>query len=347
MTRLGQAGLLRFAIRRIAVAIPALLGLALVTFALENYLPGNPIVRLLGQHEASKPAVVAAYRHRYGLDRPLPVRFASYIQHLLEGDLGHSFTTQQPVSRDLAAYFPATVELGLAALIITTVAGISAGVLAALTYRRWPDYVLRGIALISSGVPVFWLAVIALQVFYLRLHWFPGPEGRLSADLAPPPHFTGLYTVDALVAGQFGTFWNALWHLILPAAVLGAYFLGLLTRITRASLLDVLSANYLVAARSRGLPPWRIIIRHALPNGLVPILTVFGLAIGGMFAGAVLTESVFDWPGIGLYAVKTAENLDYSAVVGVTLLVGVVYVLSGALIDILYAVVDPRIRSVR
>jgi peptide/nickel transport system permease protein len=340
-----QGGLLRFAIRRIGVAIPALFGLTVVTFVLENFLPGSPVVRVLGQHEASIPSVVKAYKHSWGLDRPLPERYLSYIAHVFHGDFGYSFTTQQPVSHDLTSYFPATLELGLAALAFTTVFGVGAGMLAALSYRRWPDFALRGVALVSSGVPVFWLAVLALQIFYLHLHWFPGPEGRLSANVSPPPHVTGLYTVDSLLAGQFATFQNALWHLVLPAIVLGSYFLGLLTRITRASLLDVLSANYLMTARSKGLPPWRVILRHAMPNALIPTLTIFGLAVGGLFAGAVLTETVFDWPGIGRYAVQTAENLDYSAVVGVTLLVGIVYVLSGALIDILYGIVDPRIRA--
>jgi peptide/nickel transport system permease protein len=302
---------------------------------------------VLGQHEASMPSVVRAYKHTWGLDRPLPERYVAYMNQLVHGNLGHSFTTQQPVAHDLASYFPATIELGLAALIFTTVIGVGSGVLAALAYRRWPDYALRSMALISSGIPVFWLAVIALQIFYLHLHWFPGPEGRLSANVTPPPHVTGLYTVDALLHGQFSVFVDALWHLVLPAAVLGSYFLGLLTRITRASLLDVLSANYLMTARSKGIPSWRVIARHAMPNALIPTLTIFGLAVGGMFAGAVLTETVFDWPGVGRYAVQTAENLDYSAVVGVTLLIGVIYVLSGALIDILYGVVDPRIRAVR
>jgi peptide/nickel transport system permease protein len=329
------------------VAIPALIGLTIVTFVLENCLPGSPVVRVLGQHEASMPSVVRAYKHTWGLDRPLPERYVAYMNQLVHGNLGHSFTTQQPVAHDLASYFPATIELGLAALIFTTVIGVGSGVLAALAYRRWPDYALRSMALISSGVPVFWLAVIALQIFYLHLHWFPGPEGRLSANVTPPPHVTGLYTVDALLHGQFSVFVDALWHLVLPAAVLGSYFLGLLTRITRASLLDVLSANYLMTARSKGIPSWRVIARHAMPNALIPTLTIFGLAVGGMFAGAVLTETVFDWPGVGRYAVQTAENLDYSAVVGVTLLIGVIYVLSGALIDILYGVVDPRIRAVR
>ncbi len=333
-----------FAAKRIAFALPALLGLTLVTFVLESYLPGNPVVRLLGQHQAQNPKVVHAFEVAWGLDKPLPQRYFTYLWNLLHGNLGMSFTTERLVSFDLGQYFPATVELALAAIVFTSVAGISGGIIAALAYRKWPDYVLRAFALICSGIPVFWLGIIALQIFYLHFHWFPGPEGRLSLTVAPPPTVTGLYTVDALLAGEWGTFWNALWHLVLPALVLGSFFLGLLLRITRASLLDVLSANYLTTARAKGLSAARVILRHALPNAFVSSLTILGLAVGGLLSGAVLTETVFDWPGIGRYLVQAADNLDYSAVVGCTLLIGVVYVLTGALVDILYAVIDPRVR---
>jgi peptide/nickel transport system permease protein len=339
-----KSGLGRFVVRRTAVAVPALLGLAVVTFVLENYLPGNPVVRLLGQHQAANPKAVAILEKAWGLNKPLPLRFVTYLWNLLHGNLGMSFTTGRPVAFDLGQYFPATVELGLAALVFTGVLGFAGGIAAALSYRRWPDYVLRGVALISSGVPVFWLGILALQIFFLHLHWFPGPEGRLSLSVSPPPHVTGLYTVDALIDGEYATFWNALWHLVLPAMVLGSYFLGLLLRITRASLLNVLQSNFLMTARSKGLPLRKIIVRHAVPNAMVSSLTVLGLAIGGLLSGAVLTETVFDWPGIGRYLVVAAENLDYSAVVGCTLLIGAVYVVTGALVDILYAALNPRIR---
>lgn len=340
----GQSGLGRFVVRRIAVAVPALLGLAVVTFILENFLPGNPIVRILGVHQSENPKAVAIFRKAWGLNQPLPQRFITYLWHLLHGNLGMSFTTGRPVAFDLGQYFPATLELGLTALVFTGVLGFSGGILAALSYRRWPDYVLRGIALISSGVPVFWLGILALQIFFLHFHWFPGPEGRLSLNVTPPPHVTGLYTIDSLIAGEYMTFWNAVWHLVLPAMVLGSFFLGLLLRITRASLLNVLQSNFLMTARSKGLPGARVILRHALPNAMVSSLTVLGLAIGGLLSGAVLTETVFDWPGIGRYLVVGAENLDYSAVVGCTLLIGLIYVVTGAFIDILYASLNPRIR---
>jgi peptide/nickel transport system permease protein len=340
----NRSGLGRFVVRRIAVAVPALVGLTVVTFVLESYLPGSPLIRLLGQHQAENPKVVQAFEKAWGLNRPLPQRYLTFLWHLLHGNLGLSFTTGRTVSFDLGQYFPATIELALVAMVFTAIFGMGGGVLAALSYRRWPDYLLRGIALVSSGVPVFWLGIVALEVCYLRFHWFPGPEGRLSLIVTAPPHRTGLYTVDALINGEYATFWNALWHLILPAMVLGSYFLGLLLRITRASLLSVLQSNFLMTARAKGLPVARVILRHALPNALVSSLTVLGLAIGGLLSGAVLTETVFDWPGIGRYLVQAAENLDYSAVVGCTLLIGVVYVVTGALVDILYAAMNPRIR---
>lgn len=340
----GQRGLGRFILRRLAVAVPALLGLTVVTFVLESYLPGNPIVRLLGMHEATNKAFVRAYMRRWGLDKPLPERYLTYLWNLLHGNLGTSTTTLRPVGFDLSQYFPATAELALAAMVFMGVVGVGGGIVAALTYRKWPDYVLRGYALISSGVPVFWLGILALELFYLRLHWLPGPDGRLSSNITPPPHVTGLYTVDALLAGQWGTLWNAVSHLILPAIVLGSYFLGLLLRITRASLLNVLNADYLKTARAKGLPVRRVILRHALPNAFVSSITVLGLAVGALLSGAVLTETVFNWPGIGSYMVQAAQNLDYSAVVGCTLLIGTIYVATGALVDICYALLDPRVR---
>ncbi len=336
--------LLQYVVRRFLLAIPTIIGLSIVTFVLANYLPGDPLVRLLGERGAANPKIVATYTKRWGLDKSGPERYFVYMRNLVHGDLGRSTTTQRAVAKDLFDFFPATIELALAAIVVAAVGGVAAGMLAARFKSRWPDAGVRLLALLGSGVPVFWLGLLALEVFYLRLHWVPGPEGRLSSSTHVPPHTTGMYTFDALVHGQWATLWDALRHLILPAFVLGAYFLGLIARMVRASLLEIGGANYLVAARARGMSERRIMLVHALPNALIPVITVLGLAVGGLLAGAVLTETVFAWPGIGRYAVDTAKGLDYQAVLGVTILIGVIYVVSNVIVDVLYATLDPRIR---
>jgi peptide/nickel transport system permease protein len=337
-------GITRFAGRRLLVAVPTLFGLLVVTFLLANYLPGDSLTRLLGDRAASDPEIAAAYRAKWGLDQPLPVRFWTYLQNLVTGDLGQSVVSRRGVADDLADALPATIELAVAAILVAGTAGLVLGIIAAYCHRRWPDLVVRLIALFASGVPVFWLGLLLLQVLYLNLGWFPGPEGRLGQGHLPPPTITGAYTVDALLSGQWGTFADAAAHLLLPAFTLGSFFVGLLARITRASMLDVLRAPYLVTARSKGLSPREVLVVHSLPNALLPTVTILGLAVGGLLAGAVLTESVFSWPGIGRYAVDAARALDYQAILGVTLLIGVVYVLTNAVVDIVYAALDPRIR---
>jgi peptide/nickel transport system permease protein len=337
-------GITRFALRRLLLAIPTLLGLLVVTFGLANSLPGDPLARLLGDVAGSNPAAVSAYRAEWGLDQPLWERFFIYVQNLAGGNFGMSTLTRRGVAEDLMNFLPATAELAFAAIFVAAVFGLVLGSLAAIFHNRWPDFVVRIIALVASGVPVFWLGLISLQILYLKLGWFPGPEGRLGRGFAPPPTVTGAYTVDALLAGDLSTFANAAGHLILPAAVLGSFFLGLLARMTRASMLDVLRAPYLVTARSKGLSRRTMAQFHVLPNALIPTVTVLGLAVGGLLAGAVLTETVFSWPGIGRYAVDAAKALDYQAILGVTFLIGFIYVLTNAIVDIVYAALDPRIR---
>lgn len=337
-------GIFFFAIRRLLTAIPTLFGLLVVTFVLANYMPGDPLARLLGDVGGSNPEVVARYREQWGLDRPLWEQFFIYVGNLLQGDLGQSTFSRRNVMLDIQDYLPATIELAVAAMLVAGIFGLILGSLAAVFHNRWPDFVVRFVALLASGVPVFWLGLIALQLFYLTLGIAPGPEGRLSSSVNAPPSITGAYTVDAILSADGIAFWDALRHLVLPAMVLGAFFLGLVARMMRASMLDVLKAPYLATARAKGLKLSTIVRAHILPNALIPTITVVGLAIGGLLAGAVLTETVFSWPGIGRYAVDAAKALDYQAILGVTLLIGVVYVITNAVIDIVYAALDPRIR---
>jgi peptide/nickel transport system permease protein len=337
-------GLLRFAVRRLLLSLPTLFGLLVITFLLTNYLPGDPLARLLGDRAGSNPEIVAAYRAEWGLDRPLYEQFVTYLGNLLTGNLGQSTLSQRPVADDLTNYLPATIELTVCAITVAGVLGLVLGIVAALFHRRWPDVAVRGLALVASGVPVFWMALVSLQVFYLGLGWVPGPEGRLGRGVDEPPRVTGAYTVDALLSGQWSVFADALYHLILPSIVLGLFFLGLLARITRASMLEALAAPYVVTARSKGISGLALIRVHVLPNALIPTITVLGLAVGGLLSGAVMTETVFSWPGVGRYAVDAARALDFQAVLGVTLVIGLIYVVTNALVDIAYAALDPRIR---
>lgn len=330
--------------RRLLAAVPTLFGLVVIAFIFANYLPGDPLARLLGERNGDNPVLRAAYESEWGLDKPAPERFWIYLTNLAHGNLGTSSLSRRPVSTDLAEYLPATIELAVAAILVAGLLGIAFGITAAFFHNRWPDATVRTVALLASGVPVFWLGLVALQVFYVGLGVMPGPEGRLSAGVAPPPHITGAYTLDSLLTGNWATFSNALWHMVLPALVLGSFFLGLLARITRASTLEVLRAPYLVTARAKGLRRRTTMWFHLLPNVLIPTVTVLGLAVGGLLAGAVLTETVFSWPGIGRYAVDAAKAIDFQAILGVTLLIGFIYVITNAVVDVTYGLLDPRIR---
>ena len=284
-----------------------------------------------------------AFREHYGLDKPLPIQYALYLQHLAEGDLGESEQSHRPVRTDLAEYVPATAELALTSIIIAFALGIALGVIAAVRRNRLTDQVLRVLSLGGISMPTFWLALVALYVFFFQLGWVPG-SGRLDPGVAPPPHVTGLYTFDGLIAGQLDVLGNALQHLILPACVLAAYNIGLLTRFTRSAVLEVINNDYVLAARAKGLPERTVILRHVLRAALPPIITVGGLAFANVMTGTVLVESIFSWPGIGQYAFHSATTLDLPAIMGVSLFVAVVYIGVNFLVDVLYGIVDPRIR---
>lgn len=333
----------KFLIRRLLISIPTLLGVAVTTFAIAHFIPGEPLAAVLGQRQLGNPEVVARYRAKWGLDKSVPEQFYIYAKNLVQGDLGVSIRNQRPVSEDLAEFFPATVELALAALGLAIGGGLLLGVLAAIKRDTVVDQGVRIIALIGSSMPVFWMALVFLQVFYASLGWFPGP-GRLDSALAPPPHRTGLFVIDGILAGNWEVTWNAMSHLALPALVLGWYQMGLIARITRAAMLDAFSADYVRTARAKGLGERAVVFRHVFRNARLPILTVIGLAVAGLMAGAVQTETIFSWPGIGRYAVHSSEALDFPAIMGVTLLIAILFISANLLVDLLYGVLDPRVR---
>ena len=341
--RLPSRLFLRFLGRRLAALILLGLGITFVAFALTELVPGDPAAANLGQRAIGDPAAVQAFREHYGLDKPLPVQYALYLQHLANGDLGESEQSHRPVRADLSEYVPATAELALTSILIAFALGITLGIIAAIRRNRLSDQVLRVISLGGISMPTFWLALVALYVFFFQLGWVPG-SGRLDPGVSQSPHVTGLYTVDALIAGQFDVFASALQHLILPACVLAAYNVGLLTRFTRSAMLEVINNDYVQAARAKGLPEHTVILRHVLRAALPPIITVGGLAFANVMTGTVLVESIFSWPGIGQYAFHSATTLDLPAIMGVSLFVAVVYIALNFVVDVLYGVVDPRIR---
>jgi peptide/nickel transport system permease protein len=335
--------LARYLLRRLGVSALLIVGVTLVTFVLTNLVPGDPVAANLGQRAAENPETVAAYRAHYGLDRPLPVQYVTYLGNLVQGDLGESQQTHRPVLTDLQSAVPATLELAIGAIVLSVLIGVAFGVLAAVRRGRAADSALRLVSLVGISVPTFWLALVAFYVFSFQLDLAPG-SGRLAPATTPPPHVTGLYTVDALLAGEWETFGDALAHLMLPTLVLTLYTVGLLTRFTRSAVLEVLEQDYVRSARAKGLPGRTVLFRYVLRAAMVPILTVVGLAFGALLSGTVLVEEIFAWPGVGSYAYQAASHLDLPAVMGVGLLVGVIYLVINLVVDLLYGVIDPRVR---
>ncbi|GAA3040556.1 ABC transporter permease [Pseudonocardia yunnanensis] len=335
--------LARYVLRRIVVSALLVVGVTLVTFVLTNLVPGDTVAANLGQQAAEDPTIVATYRAHYGLDRPLPEQYVTYLGNLLRGDLGESQQTHRPVVADLSGAVPATLEIAIGAIVLSILIGVGLGVVAAVRRGHLTDSALRLVSLVGISVPTFWLAMVAFYVFSYKLDIAPG-SGRLSPATTPPPDVTGLYTVDSLLAGQWTTFGDAVAHLMLPTLVLTLYTVGLLTRFTRSAVLEVLDQDYVRSARAKGLPGHTVLVRYVLRAALVPILTVVGLAFGALLSGTVLVEQIFSWPGMGSYAYQAASHLDLPGVMGVGLVVGVIYVVINLVVDLLYGVIDPRVR---
>lgn len=331
----------RYLFRRLALMVIVLLGVTVLTFFLSHVVPADPVVAYLGEHATE--AQVEKMRRDLGLDKPLLDQYFIYMNGLLHGNLGISIRDQRPVLDDLKDYLPATVELATASILVAILLGIPAGVISAIYRNRWPDQVARTGSLVGVSLPVFYLGLLLLVIFYYKLGWFPG-AGQLSPYTVAPPRLTGMVVLDALFTGNLPAFLDALHHLILPATVLGLNSAGIITRMTRASMLEVLNQDYVRTARAKGLSEWAVIIRHALRNAMIPTVTVIGLSYGSLLSGAVLTETIFSWPGIGRYATDSVTSLDIPAILGVTLVAALVYSIVNLVVDIVYAYLDPRIR---
>lgn len=332
--------LTRYITRRMLLIIPVLLGVTLLTFALSHIVPGDP-ARLAAGPQASK-AMYEQIRQEYGLDNSLPVQYWTYLTGLAHGDWGNSILSRRPVLSDLKIYWPATFELVLMAMAIATLIGMPLGIIAAVKADKFADHVSRLISLIGVSVPAFWLAILLQLFFGLRLNWLP-IGGRLDSMTKPPEHITGLYLVDSLLTWNLPVFGQAASHILLPAVTLSLASLATIARFTRASLLEVLSNEYVRTARAKGLSERRVIWGHAFRNAFIPTLTMIGLSFGWSMGGSVLVETVYDWPGIGLYATKSALTLDFMPIIGIALLYGIVFSLINILVDISYGFLDPRV----
>ena len=319
-----------------------LFGLVLVTFLIGRVMPIDPVLAILGDRAPEE--VIARTRIEMGLDRPLPIQFLRYVGQILRGDFGNSVMTSHPVTQDIAHFFPATMELASVAMLIAVAIGIPLGVLAASRQGSAIDSVMRVFCLTGQSVPVFVLALLSLLVFYARLGWAPG-TGRADVvfeDMVPT--VTGFLTIDSVIAGDWDALRDALAHLAQPACVLAWFSIAYLARMTRAFMLDALSGEYIITARAKGLSSRRILWRHAFGNISVRLVTVLVLTYAGLLEGAVITETVFSWPGLGQYLTVSLLNADMNAVLGATLVVGLIYVVLNLIADLLYRLMDPRVR---
>ena len=320
-----------------------LIGVATLVFVAARLTSADPIASLVPERLLGEEEIVAAARARWGLDKSVPEQYLIYMSNLLQGDMGTSFRTKLPVRSDLVDRLPATMELTIVALAIAAGLGIPAGILAAIRRDTWIDHLVRLLALIGASLPVFWTGLILLFIFFVTLDIAPGP-GRIDLRALPPDHITGFYTIDSLLAGDFALFGDTLQHLMLPAFVLGWAVMGTIARMVRSSMLDVLGQDYVRVARAKGLAERQVVLTHALRNAMIPTVTILGVSLAALLTGAVLTETIFSWPGLGSYAVEATRTLDMPAVMGVAIFGGAMFVLANLVIDLLYGVIDPRIR---
>ncbi len=328
-------------VRRLVMMVFVLVGISLITFGLSRVIPTDA-ARLIAGSRAS-PESLATIRHEYGLDLPLPQQYIQYMTGLLRLDFGESFSSLRPVAQDLKDFLPATAELALFALFLSMIGGVTIGVLAAVNQNSWFDQLSRLVAISGLSMPAFWLALLAQLLFYLRLGWLPF-GGRLSDGLTAPPVVTGFLTIDSLLTGNGTVFRDAFLHLLLPGFVLGLEPLAVFTRITRTSMLEVMREQYVMVARAKGVRQRLVIWKHSFRNALIPVATMTGLMVGYLLGGSILVETVFAWPGVGRYSARAITSADYNAIMGVTLIMALIFMLSNFLTDLIYARLDPRIK---
>ena len=336
--------------RRLLILVPSFLGLTLVTFTLIRLIPGDPVEVMMGERNLD-PAMHAAALERLGLNKPLYAQYFDYVTSLLQGNLGMSVVSQRSVWEEFKALFPATLELALVAMLIASVLGLIVGMIAAMRRGSVFDHGVMGVSLTGYSMPIFWWGLLLIMLFSVKLGWTP-VSGRIDLLYDVQPH-TGFMLIDAWLAERAdpginqGAWINAVKHLILPAVVLATIPLAVIARMTRSSMLEVLREDYVRTARAKGLSPLRVVVVHTLRNALIPVLTVIGLQVGTLMGGAVLTETIFSWPGIGKWLIDAISRRDYSVVQNGILLVALLVILTNFVVDILYGVVNPRIRHAK
>jgi len=333
--------ILQFIIKRIIYLIPVILGITILVFIISHAMPGDPAKMIAGP-KASRQAV-ENIRIDYGLDKPLPVQYMKFIIGLTKGDLGKSIRNHRPVAHDLRDFFPATFELTLASIFICLCVGIPLGIISAVKRNKLTDHLTRVFSVFGVSTPVFWLGLMLLLLFYRNLGWLPG-SGRLDIDFSPPAFVTGFYLIDSLFEGSMDKFLNVASHIILPAFCLSYVYLAIVTRIVRSSMIEVLGQDFITTARANGVSELKVVLKHAFKNSLIPTVTITGLSFGELLGGAILTETIFGWPGMGKYVVDSVNYLDFPAIMGFTLVVAFVYVSINLFVDVLYAFLNPKIK---
>lgn len=330
-----------YILRRVLLFIPVLIGLSIITFVISHLVPGDPVGLAAGP--GSTPDQLAALRQAYGMDKPLPLQYLGYMGNTLHGDLGRSMMSGHNVLKDLRTFFPNTLELVLVAMVIAICVGVPLGIVAAVYRDRWPDQLTRVFALGSISVPSFWLAIVLQILLAMTFHVLP-VDGMYDSRASMPPTHTGFLLLDTLLEGNLAGFGTTVKHLILPAFVLALGPIAFIMRILRADVLETLNSDWVKMLRSNGLPERVILFKYVLKNSLIATVSIIGFIIGYSLGGSVVIETVFDWPGVGLYAVNSALALDFQPIMGVTLLVGLIFLVVNLLTDLLYGVLDPRIR---
>jgi dipeptide transport system permease protein len=334
--------MLSLLLKKLATLVPTLLGVTLVAFALIRLIPGDPIEIMVGERRLD-PAAHAALMKQMGLDQPLPTQYLRYLGQLAHGNLGQSLVTREPVADEFKVLFPATVELAGAALLLALCLGLPLGVAAALKRGSWFDQLVMATATVGNSMPVFWWGLVLIMAFSVGLEWTP-VSGRIAIEY-DVPFVTGFMLVDAALADEAGAWASALLHLVLPAVVLGTIPMAVVARMTRSAMLEVLREDYMRTARAKGLSPARVVVHHGLRNALIPIVTVLGLQVGSLLGGAVLTETIFSWPGIGKWLIDAIARRDYPVVQAGILISALVFISVNLVVDLLYGVLNPRMRG--
>nr|WP_186380633.1 ABC transporter permease [Brevibacillus brevis] len=332
--------MLAYSIRRILMLIPVLVGMSIIVFSIIRAIPGDPALTILG--EKATPQAIADIREALGLNNPWYIQYFDYMKDILSGNLGESLQTNAPISDEILPYLAATTELTIVSMLIAVFIGVNAGILSAWKQNSWFDYCAMLIALIGVSMPIFWLGLMEQWVFAQELKWLPSVGRDDSRN--PVEAITHFYILDTMIAGSWDQLWEVIKHLILPGIALGTIPMAIIARITRSSMLEVMRADYVRTARAKGLTQFWVVYKHALKNAMIPVLTVIGLQTGLLLGGAVLTETIFGWPGVGRYIVTAIGNRDYPVIQSGILVIATIFVLINLLVDLLYAYVDPRIK---